>query len=210
MKKMLILFSLLLGTMASTAFASEGIPVRNPDQPAVKTESVATEQQEQLDYAKLPSDKFVGTISLEEMDKNLQEGKLDDVLYLKHDAETVLVFKYLAKDKASCTQMLYALPKKHIYEVYSNNQVTSNTFYKVINEYKGDKKNIDGYKTAGAKSPKQLLANGGEVHKFWFELVKAEHRQIRFGRRGLGLPIGIGMNIPIGHGRHRPRIGIGL
>ncbi|MCQ2372836.1 MAG: hypothetical protein MJ050_02025 [Phascolarctobacterium sp.] len=160
--------------------------------------------------AQMPADNYVETISAVQMRERLEKNPAEDLLYMKINEETVLVYEGLLGDKASCSQLVYASPNEHIINVYSNSPKLSKQMWKVVKSNKGEWKAVGGYTVVGAKSPEVKLENGGTMCKFWFEKVKSDSRRLKIKRRGLGLPVSIGATIPIGGGHHRPRIGIGL
>ena len=213
MKKIALGLSLALCVMAMSAYAEENpAATTSPSVASGGEEAVPVLNQEELlkeAIAKMPTDNYVENISAEEMHKRLEAGRTEDILYIKFDEENVLVYEYLAKDSAACEQLLYASPKEMMLNCYSNNAATINQLYKSVKKHKSERNLIDGMKIAGAKSAPTTIEHG-KIYKLWYQKVKADNRIVHVKRRGFNLPIPIGIGFPIGGGRHRPHIGIGL
>ena len=214
MKKFALCLSLALCVMAMSAYAEENpVATTSPSVASSNEEKTAPvlSQEELLKeaIAKMPTDNYVENISAEEMHKRLEAGRTEDILYIKFDEENVLVYEYLSKDSAACEQLLYASPKEMMLNCYSNNEATIKQLYKSVRKHKSERNLIDGMKVAGAKSTPTTIEHG-KVYKLWYQKVKADNRIVRVKRRGFNLPIPIGIGFPIGGGRHRPHIGIGL
>lgn len=208
MKKTVLLCAALC-ILGTTAYADGAYPrVDNPSTTATAAVQYETTPTPQEYAEKMPTDRKIEIIDTKEMQARLENGKAEDFLYLKFADDTVLVYEALADDKAFCQELLMASPKELIVNVYTNNKKTMKTLWKAIKANKGEWDAVGGYRLAGAKSPVNELENGGEVYRMWYQKVKADGRRVKVRRRGFGLPISIG--IPVGHGHHRPHIGIGL
>lgn len=215
MNKYTLILSVALCTFSFTAFAAEsvnadkGTPTVNSI-PKVETAKEKYLKPVSLEEAivKMPKANLKEIISAQEMQDRLHAQPSGDKLYLKFDEKNVLVYELLPNDKASLAELLQASPKEHIINAYTNSQNLNKLFWKTVKGKMGDAKAIGGYKTAGAKSPDTKLENGTQICRLWYEWVKSTNQTIKIRRRGFGLPIGIGL--PIGGGRHRPHIGIGL
>lgn len=215
MNKFTVILSAALCAISITAFAADADKT-NKVTPSInsapKVEDFRAKDMKPVSLeeaiAKMPKADLKETISAQEMMNKLREQPNEKLLYLKFDEKNVLVYELLPNDKAGLAELLQASPKEHIINVYTNSGKLNKLLWKVVKGRMGDDKAIGGFKIAGAQSPEQKLESGSQIYKLWYEWVKSDNKTIKFRRRGFGLPIGIG--IPIGGGRHRPHIGIGL
>lgn len=196
-----LLIGLAVCTMCSAVFAAEQVSGSSNTAP----NTVAT-QEKKNDISKyMPSNIFLGEISVEEMDKRLKEEGPNDYVYLKCEPEKVLVFRALAKDRASCKQILYLSPRDEMIEVYTNDKKSFNQFWNTIRPYSSEWNLADGCQVACDKSPEINLGNNHSMYRIWYKKIEPENKAYRVERiyvqpRPVYWPVSIG--ISWGHHRH--------
>lgn len=150
----------------------------------------------------MPSSVYKGEITVEEMEKRLHAAGPNSLLYIKHNKEKVMAFDYLAKDKASCRQIIFAAPHDEMVEAYTTDKKSFSQFWNTLRPYTNQWNLVDGYQVVCDKSPAVQLENKNKLYRLWFKKVKPDNRARRVeGGYGGGYPwwpIGIGVVI----GRH--------
>ena len=149
--------------------------------------------------------KAIATITVEEMEQQLQSGSTsEDLLYIKLKDEQVEVYQDLAKDRSLRKQLIISLPNTEMPRLYTTNKATYQQMSRMLLDYEEDNYNFDGYKIITDVDQPRTLENGTKVYRFWFMKMQRE----KSSRRGGTFPIGIGIGIGGGH-HHGPWIGIG-
>ena len=150
--------------------------------------------------------KAIATITVEEMEQQLQSGSTsEDLLYIKLKDEQVEVYQDLAKDRSLRKQLIISLPNTEMLRLYTTNKATYQQMSRMLLDYEEDNYNFDGYKIITDVDQPRTLENGTKVYRFWFMKIKRE----KTSRRGVDFPIGIGIGIGGGHHHHGPWIGVG-
>ena len=150
--------------------------------------------------------KAIATITVEEMEQQLQSGSTsEDLLYIKLKDEQVEVYQDLAKDRSLRKQLIISLPNTEMLRLYTTNKATYQQMSRMLLDYEEDNYNFDGYKIITDVDQPRTLENGTKVYRFWFMKIKRE----KGSRRGVDFPIGIGIGIGGGHHHHGPWIGVG-
>jgi len=127
----------------------------------------------------MPTINLAGEITRAEMETRLRNDTKDDLLYMVGAGDKVISFKYLAEDRASCKQIVYASPVETMLEFYTNDKKVWNQMYKALHAYAGEWNLVDGYKVVADKHLVAKLDNKKEIYRIWFKKVKPDNRAVR-------------------------------
>lgn len=127
----------------------------------------------------MPTINLVGEVTKEEMEARLHSDTSDDLLYMLGASEKIMTFRYLADDRASCKQIVFASPVETVIQFYTNDKKTWKQMYKTLHAYAGEWNLVDGYKVVADKHLVAKLDNKKAIYRIWFKKVKPDNRAVR-------------------------------
>lgn len=127
----------------------------------------------------LPTINLAGEYTREEMDARLRDDAPNDLLYMVGADDKIIGFKYLAEDRASCKQIVFASPAETLIQFYTNDKKVWNQMYRTLHSYVGEWNLVDGYKVVAEKHIVAKLDNKKEIYRIWFKKIKPDNRAVR-------------------------------